>query len=564
MNKLIQEISSIVNQYGVDIVTEERFVNILKDLYPDRDHPEKFDILKAIVTDGVSADMLVHCNAKTAETLITDYSDLLSRKYGYDAKDITQVLGCIGIGCKCITIDEYKAASKPKESTPTPQKPQPVKPKGKKRFANFLYLSLGYLGFFVTPFVMLWHHTGGSLFITLLLVLGVHAFTVLPCAIGLYKNRPSFLYGGLFCGLMFCLAACFINVTLGEDRVLLEFWGFGSNDNSPFEFTIIFTFILSLIYFAGTGFGSEISGIDTTDLYSAVISGGTISADDFKPIKYSLKNSNFLIGLFSSLLLGVLYSYCIHTLPVTCSFVNNSVIEIKENRKQKNVELSFMDFKLGSSIDSCTNIITKSYKYQYSNEDQFFDRIRFSESKGIPSLCVNGQYYTEFVDSVIECSSVLDNFPILVKLYSNKNKVFAIEYLTHQDIGNLKDSYKSKYGQYEFFTNMAKEFFKQKAVTYFNFNDRYYWIYKNCLIELSANEWHSGEKCQDVVYLSREFDSLLEKEAKKKEAEEKKKEIEQKKKNELQQKTEKEAEEKRIEEELKQKEKAHQEAIDDI
>ena len=564
MNKLINEISSIVSQYGVDIVTEERFVNILKDLYPDRDHPEKFDILKSIVTDGVSADMLVHCNAKTAETFITDYSNLLSRKYDYDAKDITQVLGCLGIGCKCITIDEYKAASKPKESTPTPQKPQPVKPKGKKRFANTLYLLLGYLGFFVTPLVMLWHHTGGSLFITLFLVLVVHAVTILPCAIGLYKSRPNFFLGGLFSGIMLCLTVCVFYNSFEYSRDLMDFWGLQSDYNSPYFFTEIFLTAVIILYVAGAGIGSEIAGIDTSDVWGSIVAGSQARFDDLSAIWKSLTNLRFDLGLLLSITICILLYYAVKTIPVSCSFLNNSVIELKENRKQQNIELSFMDFKLGSSIDSCTNIISKSYKYQYSNEDQFFDHIRFSESKGIPSLCVNGQYYTEFVDSVIECSSVLDNFPILVKLYSNKNKVFAIEYLTHQDIGDLKDSYKSKYGQYEFFTNMAKEFFKQKAVTYFNFNDRYYWIYKNCLIELSANEWHSGEKCQDVVYLSREFDSLLEKEAKKKEAEEKKKEIEQKKKNELQQKAEQEAEEKRIEEELKQKEKAHQEAIDEI
>ena len=560
MNKLINEISSIVSQYGVDIVTEERFVNILKDLYPDRDHPEKFDILKAIVTDGVSADMLVHCNAKTAETFITDYSDLLSRKYGYDAKDITQVLGCLGIGCKCITIDEYKAASKPKESIPTPQKPQPVKPKGQKRFANILYLLLGYFGFFVTPFVMLWHHTGGSLFITLLLVLGVHTVTILPCAIGLYKCRPNFFLGGLFSGIMLCLTVCVFYNSFEYSRDLMDFWGLQSDYNSPFFFTEIFLTAVIVLYVAGAGFGSEIAGIDTSDVWGSIAAGSGGSFNDFSAIWKSFSNIRFDLGLLLSLMICFLLYYVVKTIPVTCSFINNSVIELKENRKQQNVELSFMDFKLGSSIDSCSSIISESYKYQYSNEDKFFDRVSYSDSKEIPSLCVYGQDYSAFVDRVIECSSVLDNFPILIKLYSNKHKVFAIEYLTHQDMVALKESYRSKYGQYEFFVNMAKEYYNKNNVSYYNFNDRYYWIYKNCLIELSANEWHSGAKCQDIIYLSREFDSWLEKKANEREIAEKNKEIERKKKEEEQQRAAK----KRAEEELKQKEKAHQEAIDDI
>ena len=70
MNKLIQEISSIVSQYGTDIVIEERFVNILKDLYPDRDHPEKFEILKAIIAESISADMYTDCDATTAKSFL--------------------------------------------------------------------------------------------------------------------------------------------------------------------------------------------------------------------------------------------------------------------------------------------------------------------------------------------------------------------------------------------------------------------------------------------------------------------------------------------------------------
>ena len=559
MNKLIQEISSIVSQYGIDIVTEERFVNILKDLYPDRDHPEKFDTLRAIINKGVSSDMIHKCSAKNAKSLVKKHSETLS-KYGFEKSDASQVLYCLCIGCGYISIDDYNEIVSPKKPKQYPQKPQPAKQKN-KRIPNIIYLLLGYLGFIVTPFVMMLHHSGYSLFLTLLLVLVVHVFTILPCAIGLFKNRPNYLYGGLFCGLMFCLTISLLKGTIDyEDKELMEFLGIGYEYNSPFGLTIGFAIILSLLYFLGTGFGSEIAGIDTGDSYSAFFSGGMISSEDFRPIRKSLTNIKFLIGLFTSLMMGVLCSYIIHTLPVSCSILNNSAIEISKNRKQQNMNLSFMDFKLGSSTDSCNYLISNSPKYQYSDEDKFFDRVRFIESKEVShNLCVNGFYYSSFIDSVIECSSVLDNYPILIKLYSNKNKIFAIEYLTHQNPEILKESYVSKYGRYEIFSNMAKDYFFKNRVSYFNYNDRYYWIYKNCLIELSANEWHSGTRCQDVVYLSRKFDPLLEKEANEREIAEKNKEIEQKKKEEQQR-----AAKKRAEEELIQKEKAHQEAIDDI
>ena len=62
MNKLIDEISAIVSKYGKDIVTEERFVNILKDLCPDRDNPEKFNIIKWCIDEGLTAEIVSNCN----------------------------------------------------------------------------------------------------------------------------------------------------------------------------------------------------------------------------------------------------------------------------------------------------------------------------------------------------------------------------------------------------------------------------------------------------------------------------------------------------------------------
>ena len=511
MHKLIKEISAIVSQYGVDIVTEERFVNIMKDLHPDRDHPEKFDILKAIVDEGVSSIMLSTCNAKTAKSFITNQAKSLSQKYGYNIQNFTQELSCLCIGCNCITIDDYNRLFNPQKPKPTPTKPQPTKPKKKRRISNIIYMVLGYLGFFVTPIIMLLHHSGRSLFLTLLIVWAVQAITIIPCALGLYKSRPNYLYGGLFCGLMLSLAVYVFFGSFEYDKELMEFCGIDHDYNSPFILTVLFAFIL---YFGGAGFGSEIAGIDTSDVWGSLGGGG--SFDDFKPIWQSLSNFRFIIGMLISILVCALLYYTIHTFPISYSFINNSVIKITENRGQKNVELSFMDFKLGSSIDSCISVIAKSPRYFYSNEDQFNYQESYTESKEVShNLCVQGFYYSTFIDSVIVIGSELDNSRILIKLYSNKNKVFAIEYLTHQNPSILKESYKTKYGM---------------------------------------------GKCQDVVYLSRQFEPILEQEAndriiREEKQEKKQKMIEEQKKQEAR---------KREEEELKELEDAHQKAIDEI
>ena len=563
MNKLIKEISAIVSQYGVDIVIEERFVNILKDLYPDRDHPEKFEILRTIVSEGVSSEMIATVNANNAKSIVEKHAKVLSAKSGYNQQDISQVLYCLCIGCDCISIDDYKAIVKPNRPKTSPTKPQPANPQpAKQKYKNVPKIAcivLGYLGFFVTPLIMLLHHSGSSLFLILLLTMLVHGLTVLPCAIGLYKSRPNYLYGGLFCGLMLCLAIYMFIGPFNEESELMHFWGIKSDYNSPFELTMMLSVILSLFYLAGSSFGCEIAGKDTSDFWGMIVGGGF---EGFKPFGASLSNYRFVIGVLISVLVCVSLYIIIHTAPITFHIFNNSVIELTENRKQKNMDLSFMDFKLGSNIDSCHNIISKSDKYRYSNEDEFFDRIRFSKSDewSYNSLRVKGLYYSNYIDSVIECCSTLDNFPILIKLYTHKKKVFAIEYLTHQDIGVLLESYRSKYGRYEIFSNMAQEFFNKKRVDYFDYNNRYYWIYNNCLIELSSNSWHSATDCRDIIYLSREFDSLLEKEAHDRLIEE---ELKEKKQKMIEEQKKQEAR-KRAEEELKEKEEAHQKAIDEI
>lgn len=42
---LIKAIEQIVAQFGMDVLKEERFVNILHDMYPDRDNPAVFRIV---------------------------------------------------------------------------------------------------------------------------------------------------------------------------------------------------------------------------------------------------------------------------------------------------------------------------------------------------------------------------------------------------------------------------------------------------------------------------------------------------------------------------------------
>ena len=91
MTDVINIISQITNKYGNQIITESRFVHIFNDLYPSRNNPAYVNILKSIINDGCSSDLLT-CTKKNIKIKVEDTATRLATQYGYDKNVVSEIL----------------------------------------------------------------------------------------------------------------------------------------------------------------------------------------------------------------------------------------------------------------------------------------------------------------------------------------------------------------------------------------------------------------------------------------------------------------------------------------
>ena len=566
MDDVINIINQIVSKYGNKIITEERFVNIFNDLYPSRNNPSYANILKSIIRDGYSSQLL-SCSKKSIKIKIEDSATRLSTQYGYDKTVVTALLYSLSIGSNIISNSDYKdILEQRKQKTkkkPVPNNPNPPKQRPKGLFHSIsgkglLFLLLGYVGVFISPFIMMLYHTGQSwLFFTTLFLVVLHSLTILPCGMGLYKLRPNSLYGGMFCGIMLCAAIYMIIGPFEYDRELLEFWGLKYSWDSPFFLTVILQAILTITYFACAGVGAEIAGIDTSPFYDGLMEGlaqgshYTGGLKWLKPIFQSLTNLKYVLGLILSILIISACGFIIHNIPPIYCFCNNAYIESVYERNKQLESLSFADFKLGDNIDTCLACISGSKDYHILMDDGTYAyRNNMSHT-----LLVKGRDYSSFVDSVCRVKTEWDNDSIVIKLFSHDRKLFAIELVIDNSIHNLREMYSNKYGRCEVYSDYKKN----PSLPYFMYNNKFFWTYSNCMIQLTLGGLY-GNQGDDVIYIDRKFDSLIDHQI---EEAERVQEEEQLRQLELERKAV-EKEQKRLIEEKNRREQNHKKSINEI
>ena len=129
---LIKATEQIVAKFGKDILTEERFVNILQDLYPDRDNPAVFRIVKSMINDGIVSD-LESTNKVNVSSIVARLGMSLSQKYGYDKNLVEGILYSVAIGYGSITYSDYNALFAPSKQNQPKQKSQQQKASNRKQ-----------------------------------------------------------------------------------------------------------------------------------------------------------------------------------------------------------------------------------------------------------------------------------------------------------------------------------------------------------------------------------------------------------------------------------------------
>lgn len=517
MNKLIKEISAIVLQYGVDIVTEERFVNILKDLYPDRDNPEKFEILKVIVTEGISADMYTDCEGTTAKSFLEKKSRFLSRKYGFDTKDVTQVLACLCIGSGFLTIDEYSAAIGRKTPTPKPSNPQPqpkpqpapVKPSQRKKQKDpfdFLSLIWALFGLFVSPFVYLGLVSGGWWpFLALGVVILIYCLTVMASINQNSKPtaKPA-IVGGVtaitLCAAVFMAVGPFIiHWTRDSFDFCHIYYGF-KVEESPTIATLIL-------------------GLTSAFMFSKAVNTNEISQFSSRYF-YKTDDGNVLKGFFLTSLAIIAMTGLAFYLPShdknqevlrlekekeNLKQEEQRIAELREKRSTEVKEMSFMDFTLGGSLRNAMLFINNSYDY-------------LAPMSASHHLYVNQIDFESIVDTAIYVSTNWDNEQVDLYLYSNKNKIIAIEMRTNHDIDSLLSIYSDKYGPPEYVPHIDYSEYKYRQDSLIEdapsiSKTEYQWTFKNALLQIETGRMveNSGHYGNSVLYFDRESYVLSEK-----------------------------------------------------
>ena len=530
---LIKATEQIVSKFGKGILKEERFVNILQDLYPNRDNPAMFRIIKSMINDGLISDLL-SCNKNNIQNFTSKTASALNKKYGYDKHLVEDILFSMSIGIGNITYSDYNALYTPsnqnqpkQKSKPSnyPGKKQTIKPSNKQRkkafqpksqnnkpsksgsLYNKLYLSLAFLGLFISPIIYLLAITGTWWpSMTLLLILTVHAIIFSISYNKLKKSQPLPVYGGAFSAIILC-AVIFIAFApfYADDKSTKEviyFLGISYNHEMGLP---ILTLPISLYYFGFINIGGKIAGYDLTLIIDNMTNKyGTGSTK----INRLIKDKQFVKGFILSSLFIWLVGAFIMYLPTIDSWrkdINNYYLRL--NREKEYKPLSFAGIILGSSIDSCVQMANNSSDYHIinANDDDYY-------IYNIGKLGLKDDF-SAFSDSTTYIKTLWNNDSVCIAIHSLEGKIRAIDVFT--DIFNqdsILEMFISKYGNPEYEkvklegTSLSNYKFKNT-----NYTDYSQWTFKNGIIKIILG---------NVRYIDRYLEEVASQEKKEKELKE--------------------------------------------
>lgn len=537
--KLSEAINKITNQFGKDVLTEERFVNILADLYPNRDNPAVFSIIRTLVKDGCCSDLLA-CNKINVQTFISKSALALNKKYGYDKTLVEETLNLLAAGCG-VTVPKNvnQPAPKPAPSKQTSQKPakpqnqpptkpatqpkpakqpkqknnqqpnqirnqSPKRPLTSYKINNFFYLVLSFLGLFVAPVVYLLAITGNwwpSFTLFLILIIQAIIFTISYQK--LVKHKPLPVIGGSFSAIILCavifLAFAPFYAESDSTKEAISFMGISYNHEMAFP---LVTLIISIYYFGFVNIGGRIAGYDLTliiDHLTEPYSSGKVGIDKL------ISNKQFMKGFILSGLFILMVGMFIVNLPTIDSWrveFNNSLLRAERNKMNK--QLSFADFMIGSDFDSCISSIKSLPNYSYNdmyNCIQSIQLIDDSEMTPDTTISIKTKWYNDSID---------------IYLHSWTGKLMAIEIdIISFDTDSILALFSSKYGKPEYSR------IKERPLGRFFYTENWKWVYENGVIIINDKK---------IIYYDRKLETIAalkkEKEIKEKEERDKKELIE--------------------------------------
>lgn len=389
-------------------------------------------------------------------------------------------------------------------------------------FKYLISIIIGFVILFFSPALYLGLTCGGGwwpLFASI--VVGVVQVMAASAIAGLLSNdmmtlkeQHSPLAGGLLCGLSICgflfwlLFPSIVGYThLFENT--FYYYGFHRDSESPSIISIAFFLIACMVYIMFISGSLEVAGLKIDKGVKSISN----SPSFVKGVAFSLSFFFFVGVIFYLIPVGTRLSYNaqIKQLNERIDSINNNRLRIKDTRLKEYRVLSFADFKLGSSLDSCSLVINSSYEYALLQKDKVPYKYELDDIK------IMGIDYSSIYDSLQYVSYEWDNEHIYIGLYFRKNRLLAIQFKTNHASDSIVSLYTHKYGESESLMPRKEEL--DNSYAYYVY-DRVYmqnmeveeyvaaeniWTYINALIYIRQLNY---EYCS-VIYFDRQCEGIL-------------------------------------------------------
>jgi len=466
--ELHKAIKQIVDQFGKDVLTEDRFVNILADMYPDRDNPAVFSIIRTLVKEGYSSDLLL-CNKDNVQSFISKSALVLNHKNGYDKNLVESLLNSLAVGSKITNLPSPIVPTPKKQRKHVNNKPQasnqkPVKsPPSSHGLLILFWWALSFFGLFIAPVVYLLAITGlwwPSATLILILVIQAVIFTISYQK--LVKFKPLPVIGGSFSAIILCAVIFYAFAPFYAEsdstKEVIYFMEIPYQHEMAFP---IVTLVLSVYYFGFVNIGGRIAGYDLTLIVEYFIDKYASG----KCMDKLLNNKHFMKGFILSGLFILMIGVFVMNWPKIDSWkidIRNSIL--RNGRSEVDKVLSFAGFILGSDFDSCLIMAKSSPDFKYQNMYFSKQEIELNDNAFVTpdsSITVKTKWYNDSVD---------------FDLHFFDGKLLALEIETLQfDTDSILALFTSKYGRPEYKKiRNGERYFKSEF-----YNKSWTWTFKN-------------------------------------------------------------------------------------
>ena len=501
MEKVINTIQHIIQQYGKDVLLEKRFLNIFNDLYPIRMDREAFSLLSDIVKKGYLKQILKIKKRNLKKEMDSISSSLI--KDGHAEKNVRHILCAIIVGTGITTEQDYWETLK---GQICPKQP-----------SSSIDLNFHMIGLNIIPYVCLFLFLAVAVSIPYLYICSLSylwpfwAITIVIsfCGIAtivyytLIEKKWTSFQKGCFRGLMICLSILLIvfpTLTFCyKECGLFYYWSsnYSEYQTDAWSLTMMYSVVAGVLFLKSCFLSTE---------------------ETLKNKKQSKKcNYKIVLGIVSAIFCYAICTYTIIAMPYyqkksEFDSYNIKSKELKQNRQNISKSLSFCGIQLGDEFRRCLSIVRAN-----------MNAIEL-ESGNEATAVIDTTDYSLIVDSVITAKTFWDNQNVIVSLYFNKgiNMAIKITGLTQ----NPLPLFISKYGRPEHFIPMLdydetltskvdNNQFLYKGLDYTSYRyylgdymcfDDYRWTFKNSIISIRylGDDSYSSY----ILYLNRNCEKL--------------------------------------------------------